>query len=166
MEPKKYLYRLAQAVSKRSGISIATCQVVLPALFDEMRYMLCEGQYRCVTVESFGTLTVKERPSRHYRRRFPDGTSEIIELPPKLIVKFLPTRNLRHEVETSHFDPTRQSFVIHPDDHGIRTRRAVKSKAKKRDTFFGIDGFVKRDSPVPEHPKRIRIIRGKDDTSE
>ena len=166
MEPKKYLHKLAQAVSRRSGISINTCLVVLPALFDEMRYMLCEGDYRCVTVESFGTLTVKERPRRHYRRLFPDGTSQLIELPPKLIVKFLPTANLRREVEQSRFDPTRQSFVIHPDDHGIRTRKAVKSKAKKHDMFFAIDGVVKRDEPVPDHPKRIRIIRGKDSSDE
>lgn len=166
MEPKKYLHKLAQAVSKRSGISINTCLVVLPALFDEMRYMLCEGDYRCVTVESFGTLTVKERPRRHYRRLFPDGTSQLIELPPKLIVKFLPTANLRREVEHSRFDPTRQSFVIHPDDHGIRTRKAVRSKAKRSDVFFAIDGVVKRDGPVPDNPHSIHIIRGNGDIDE
>lgn len=152
MEPKKYLYKLAQSVSKRSGISIATCQVVLPALFDELRYTLCEGKYRCVAIESFGTLIVKELPRRHYTRRNPDGTTYQVELPAKFVVKFLPTRNLRHEVESSRYDPSRQSFTIHPEDHGIRTRKAIGSKAKKRKAFFAMDGYVQRDEHVEPPP--------------
>ena len=74
--------------------------------------------------------------------------------------------NLRREVESSRFDPTRQSFIIHPDDHGIRTRKAVKSKAKKHDMFFAIDGVVKRDGPVPDTPHSIHIIRRNGDTDE
>ena len=86
MEPKKYLYQLALAVSKRSGISINTCQVVLPALFDELRYMLCEGRYRVVTIESFGILAVRELPQRHYTRRYSNGITQVVDLPPKLVV--------------------------------------------------------------------------------
>lgn len=157
MEPKKYLYKLALAVSKRSGISISTCQVVIPALFDEMRYMLCEGQYRCVSVESFGTLTVKELPKRHYNRWFPDGHVEAVDLPNKLTLKFLPSHNMRQEVEQSKFDPSRHAFALHPDDHPLRTRRAVGSKAKKPNGFRGIDGFVKKDERL-EHPQSIRIL--------
>lgn len=145
MQPKKYLYKLALAVSKRSGISVATCQVVIPALFDEMRYMLCEGQYRCVTVESFGTLTVKELPKRHYNRRFTDGHVETVELPSKLTLKFLPSSHMRQEVERSKYDPSRHAFTLHPDDHPLRTRRAVGSKAKKANGFRGIEGGVKKD---------------------
>lgn len=157
MEPKKYLYKLALAVSKRSGISVATCQVVIPALFDEMRYMLCEGQYRCVTVESFGTLTVKELPKRHYKRRFPDGHVEDVELPHKLVSKFLPSHNMRLEVEQSKYDDSRHAFTLHPEDHPLRTRRAVGSKAKTPNAFRGIEGYVKKDERL-EYPQSIRIL--------
>ncbi len=162
MEPKKYLYKLALAVSKRSGINIATCQVVIPALFDEMRYMLCEGRYRCVTVESFGTLTVKELPKRHYNRRFPDGHVEVVGLPNKLTLKFLPSRNMRQEVEQSKFDPSRQAFALHPDDHPLRTRRAVGGKATNPNVFRGIVGCVKKDERL-EHPQSIRILGERQD---
>lgn len=163
MQPKKYLYKLALAVSKRSGISINTCQVVLPALFDEIRYRLAEGDFRCITVESFGTLTVKELPKRHYNRRFSDGHVERVDLPNKYVVKFLPSHNMRMEVEASKFDPTRHSFVLHPDDHPLRTRRILGKKPKQRNAFMGIEGQVENKERL-EHPQQIRILGKKDDS--
>lgn len=161
MFPKKYLHELASAVSKRSGVSVATCEVVLPALFDEMRYMLCEGRYRCVTVESFGTLAVRERPPRHYKRVLPDGTTQNVHLDSHLVVKFSPTRNLRREVEASRFDPTRQSFVVHPDDHPLRTRKMIDYRPKKKKAIPMV-GFVEKDKPNVCLPNQPIILRGKE----
>lgn len=140
MEPSKYLYKLARAVSKRSGICVVTCQVVIPALFDEMRYMLCEGQPRCVSVESFGSLVVKKTPSSRFNRRTPDGHVETVEIPSKLTVKYLPSRHMRLEVEQSKYDSTRHAFALHSDDHPLRTRRAVGSKTRKSTESNGIEG--------------------------
>lgn len=165
MQPKKYLYKMAQAVSKRSGISINTLLVALPAIFDEMRYTLCEGKYRCITIESFGVLSVKERPQRHYTRRFPDGHTENIDLPPKLVIKFSPSRNMRLEVEASKYDPTRQSFVLHPDDHPLRTRLKIEPKPKKK--AFNIDDMALRGTVVKDGKgttptdNSINIVMGK-----
>lgn len=170
MEPKRYLHALAQAVSKRSGIAIATLEVAIPALFDEIRQTLAEGRYRCVSVESFGTFTVKMVPSRHYTRRFPDGHTEVIELPEKLRVQFLPSRNLRNEVEASHFDPTRESFVCHPDDRPLKFRKSIPDpyKKRKRKPFskdnMQMRGLVEKDAPsVPDiHKSRHpTILQGK-----
>lgn len=162
MEPKKYLYQLAQAVSKRSGISINTCQVVLPALFDELRYMLCEGRYRVVTIESFGTLAVRELPQRHYTRRYSNGITQVVDLPPKLVVKFTPTRNLRNEVQASRFDPTRQSFSVHPDDHPIRTRKRIDSKPRKKKVQMNMEGNVVNDVQRSNSNRESTILRGRE----
>ena len=162
MEPKKYLYQLALAVSKRSGISINTCQVVLPALFDELRYMLCEGRYRVVTIESFGTLAVRELPQRHYTRRYSNGITQVVDLPPKLVVKFAPTRNLRNEVQASRFDSTRQSFVVHPDDHPIRTRKCIEAKPRKKRVQMNIEGNVVNDVQRPNSNFEPTILRGRE----
>ena len=151
MEPKKYLYQLAQAVSKRSGISINTCQVVLPALFDELRYMLCEGRYRVFTIESFGTLAVRELPQRHYTRRYANGITQVVDLPPKLVVKFTPTRNL-----------TRQSFVVHPDDHPIRTRKRIEAKPRKKRVQMNMEGNVVNDVQRPNSNFEPTILRGRE----
>ena len=160
MQPKKYLYKLAQAVSKRCGISLATCQVVLPALFDEMRQTLCEGKYRCVTVESFGSFVVRQRPARHYKRIEKDGTTRLVELPSGLIVKFLPANNLKREVAESRFDPTHEAFSLFPGEHGIRVRKAIESKSKKRQKLFiGLDGMVEIDNPE-DSKFRSRVVMG------
>lgn len=162
MQPKKYLHKMAQAVSQRSGISIATLEVALPAIFDEIRQTLCEGKWRAVSIESFGSLTVKRVPQRHYTRRFKDGHTEVVELPEKLTVKFLPSRNLRREVDASKFDPTRQSFVVHPDDHPLKIRKSIEPRKKKP---FNIDNMGLRGNVVKEQPKgtqgcKIEILRG------
>ena len=160
MSPKTYLHKLAQAVSRRSGISVNTCLVLLPALFDEIRQTLCEGHYRCVTVENFGSFVVRQRPARHYRRLKKDGTSHLVELPPRLIVKFLPTRNLKQEVENSKFDPTRESFTVSPGERGIHVRKAIESKSKKRQKLFiGLDGMVEIDNPE-DSKFRSRVVMG------
>lgn len=162
MQPKKYLYKLSQAVSKRCGISIATCQVVLPALFDEMRFALCEGDYRCVAVESFGSFIVKQLPKRHYNRRQPDGSVHLIDLPPRLQVTFKPTRNLRREVEASRYDPTRESFVCHPDDHPIRARKSIMVKTKKL-VNINMVGSVQHDTKAPKnYDHKVKILRGRE----
>lgn len=164
MEPKRYLNKLAQAVSKRSGISANTCMVVLPAIFDEIRQTLCEGKYRCVTIESFGTFIVRQIPQRHYTRRMPDGTTRLVDLPPKLKVAFSPTRNMRCEVEESTFNPTRQSFHLHPDDRGIRIRKSIPDPTKRKKPIVGdsMEGTVVRERHTdPADRYKIKILRGK-----
>lgn len=158
MQPKKYLHQLALAVSRRSGISVATCMVVLPALFDEMRQTLAEGRWRAVSVESFGSLIVRQKPLRHYTRRFPDGHTEVVELQPVLRVSFMPSRNLRREVETSTFDPTRKSFEVHPDDRPLRVRKKIDAPRK---AFTGhIAAPVKKDVKS-DHPDNSVKLLGK-----
>ena len=66
-------------------------------------------------------------------------------MPPKLVVKFTPTRNLRNEVQASHFDPTRVSFVVHPDDHPIRTRKRIDPKPRKKRVQMNMEGNVVND---------------------
>ncbi len=122
MNPKQYLDKFAAAVVKRSGISRATVEAVLPHVFDEIRYQLCEGQYPCVPIESFGTFAIIDVPERqrHYTYK---GVDEIRTLPPKKQLKFAPTRNLKRELNDRKFDPTRHSFSRHPDDPPIRKRK-------------------------------------------
>ena len=165
MNPKTYLHKLAQAVSRRSGISINTCLVLLPAIFDEMRQTLCEGRYRCVTVESFGSFVVRQRPARHYKRIEKDGTTHMVELPPRLIVKFLPANNLKREVAESRFDPTHEAFALFPGEHGIRVRKAIESKGKKKKVFIAMDGLVELDNPKDSN-LRSRVVMGKQESDE
>ena len=70
MCPKSHrLRKLASAVSKRSGISLQTLEVAIPAIFDEIRHQLAEGdQY--VIIESFGTFDVEAGHFDTDRRSF------------------------------------------------------------------------------------------------
>jgi nucleoid DNA-binding protein len=125
MIPKSYLTKLASAVSKRSGICQATVEQVLPALFDEIRYQLCEGPWPCVPIESFGTFAITEKPERQYKVR---GKDEWKTLPPKKFIKFSPTRNFSREMVAGQFDESRRSFSRHPQDPPIRTRAHMQCR--------------------------------------
>ena len=122
MQPKEYLKRLAANIVKRSGIARPTVEAVLPHVFDEIRFQLCEGGYPCVPIEGFGTFAVVNIPerTRHYTY---NGADEIRKLPPKKQLKFAPTKNLKREIENGKFDQTRKSFTHHPDDPKIRKRQ-------------------------------------------
>ena len=120
MFPKQYLTKFAAAVVKRSGIAKPTVEAVLPAIFDQIRYELTEGNL-CVPVEGFGTFAVIDKPERKRRYTY-KGKNEIHTLPAKKVIKFTPTKNLKREVDAQHFDPTRRAFWHHPEDPKIRKR--------------------------------------------
>ena len=127
MIPKKYLQKIAADVSRRCGICRATVEVVLPAFLDEVRYQLTEGQWPCVPIESFGTFATIEKPEREYKKR---GVDEWKTLPPKKQIKFSPTRNMRREIESGHYDDTRHAFSRHPDDPPIKKRFQMRYQKK------------------------------------
>lgn len=122
MYPKECLQKFAARVVKRSGICQATVEVVLPAVFDEIRAILTEGTYPCVPIDGFGTFAVIEKPERTHLYTY-KGKNEVRILPPKKVLKFAPTKNLQREIIEGRFDPTRSSFSRHPDDPVIRKRR-------------------------------------------
>lgn len=143
MQPKEYLTRLSAAVVKRSGICQATVEQVLPALFDEIRYQLCEGRYKCVPIESFGTFGVVDIPERQHHYTY-KGADEMRTLPPTKRLKFYPTRNLRLEMLAMQFDPTRRSFRRHPDDPPIRKRTKMVYQPNKHGVFKGATQLIKK----------------------
>lgn len=115
--------RLVAAVVRESGVCRPTVEQVLPALFDVIRRELTEGEKQCVQIESFGTLVVKELRARSYHYRRPEkDIDHWVEKPARRILKFMPTRNMRREVEQGRFDPTRRSFFHHHDDPHMRGR--------------------------------------------
>ena len=138
------LTKMARLISKRSGICLPTVEVVLQAAFDEWRWQLTEGP-GMVLVESFGSIAVKEIPSRSYHYCRPEkGIDGIVQLPGKRVLKFKPTRNLSREVEQQQFDPSRKSFFRHPDDPKPRSRPG--RNIKKRTQVYKI-GKTKFEKP-------------------
>lgn len=135
MFPREFLQRFSAAVTKRCGICQATVEQVLPAVFDEIRYMLIEGNYPCVPIESFGTFGVVDIPEREYHYTY--KCDKIVHLPAKKKLKFYMTRNMRQELERGQFDPTRKSFEHHPDDPRIRKRKQMKYRDRKTNSYKG-----------------------------
>ena len=135
MQPREYLQRFAAAVTKRSGICQATVEQVLPAVFDEIRYQLCECKNPCVPIESFGTFTVIDVPERQHRYHY-KGINEMRTLPATKRLKFRATKNLRREVlEDQRFDETRRSFKHHPSDPPIKKRNKLLYQPNKHGVF-------------------------------
>lgn len=130
MLPSLYLKRIAANVVKRSGISLPTVMQVLPAVFDEIRYQLCEGSYPCVPIESFGTFAVINRPEHEYLYNY-QGRGEVHTIPARRQLKFKPTASMKREIEAGRFDPTRKSFSRHPDDKPIKKRNDMRYKKGK-----------------------------------
>lgn len=121
--------RMVAATVKQSGICRATVEQVLPAFLDVVRRELAEGARRSVVIESFGTLAVKEVPARQYHYvRKSHGIDTWVDRPPKRVLKFAPTRNVKREIEQGRFDPTRKSFIHHPDDPRIRSPRDLTKR--------------------------------------
>lgn len=144
MQPHKYFQKFAAAVVKRSGISRATVEAVLPHVFDEMRYQLTEGSL-CVPVEGFGTLYVKDVPEHEYLYNR-DGANRVCIVPAKKQIKFAPTRNLTDEVNSGQFDQSRRSFVRMPGDPMLRKRHDMRYKPAKR--YNRAEGAGSR--PIPK----------------
>lgn len=140
MRPHEYKSHFISAVVKRSGICRATVEQVLPAVFDEIRHQLTEGCL-CVPIESFGTFAVVDIPERQYHYTY-GGRDELRTVPPCKRLKFAPTRNLRREVDAGTFDPSRRSFVRHPDDPIIRKRKELKYQKNQK-------GFWREAPPKP-----------------
>lgn len=122
MLPKQYLQKFAAAVVRRSGICQATVEAVLPAVFDEIRYQLCETREPCVPIDSFGTFAVVDIPERERRYTYKD-VDEIRHYPPEKRLKFRPAKNMKRELQQGRFDPSRRSFTRHPQDPIIRKRQ-------------------------------------------
>lgn len=146
MLPDTTLNRFASAVSKRCGICSATVKQVLPAVFDEIRYQVCEGKRNCVQIDSFGTFLLIDIPEREYHYTY--KCDKIVHLPATKKFKFVPAKNVKEEGEQAKFDPTRTAFRRRPSDPplGKRSRMmfykdkypikyygAPKSKKKKTD---------------------------------
>jgi len=125
MQPQKYLKKLAANIVQRSGLSRPTVEALLPHVFDEIRHQLCEGNYKCVPIESFGTFAVIERPEHKYLYHRGDVKVEHT-VPAKRVIRFAPTRNMQREVEAQQMDPSRKSFSRHPDDRAIRKRKNMR----------------------------------------
>lgn len=121
VRPKDYKQHFISQVVKRSGIARATVEQVLPAVFDELRYQLSEGA-RCVPIESFGTFAVVDIPERTYHYTY-GGRDEDRTIAPTQRLKFAPTKNMREEILTHTFNPSRRSFTHNPKDPPIRTRK-------------------------------------------
>ena len=121
MLPKHYLKKFAAAVSERTGISRATLEVAIPAVFDEIRYQLCEGKYPHCPIDSFGTFAVVDIPERERLYTY-KGANEMRTYPPVKRLKFAPTQHMKKEIEQGKFDPSRTAFTHHPEDGLLRRR--------------------------------------------
>lgn len=124
MQPKQYLQKFAADIVKRSGIARPTVEALLPHVFDEIRYILTEGN-QCVPIEGFGTFAVIDKPERRRRYTY-KGKNEVHVLPAKKVLKFAPTKNMKREIDAGKFDPTRKSFWHHPQDPKIRKRADMR----------------------------------------
>ena len=136
MLPKTYLQKLAAAIVKRSGIARPTVEALLPHVFDEIRYILTEGN-QCVPIESFGTFAVIDVPERERRYKYKD-IDEIRTLAPTQRLKFAPTKNMRREILEQRFDPSRRSFTKHPSDPPIRKRKSLVYQPRRGEIHTGI----------------------------
>ena len=136
------------AVVRRSGICRATVEQVLPAMIDEIRYQLSEGNL-FVGIESFGSFAVKEYPLRQHLYTY-KGKTEMRTLQPKRVVKFAPTRNLRQEVERGQFDPERRGFTHDPRDPRIRYRSAMKYHPGNKQMNRGVTKVLEQPTDLFE----------------
>ena len=142
MRPKQFLSRFAAGVVKRSGICQATVEAVLPAVFDEIRYQLIEGQYPCIPIDSFGTFAVVDIPEREYTSTY-KGEKRLVHLEPVRRLKFRPSYNMKRELEQGRYDPTRRSFSRHPDDPIIRKRKDMKYQPNRGGVHKGVTTTVR-----------------------
>lgn len=131
-------------VVRRSGICRATCEQVVPAVIDEIRYQLTEGKL-FVAIESFGTFAIKEYPLRQHLYTY-KGKTELRTLQPKKVIKFAPTRNFRQEVQAGQYDPERRAFVHNPKDPRIRFRSSVKYHPNSGEMHRGVTKFLKPEN--------------------
>ncbi len=132
MRVHEYRNYFIAAVVKRSGICRATIEQVLPAVFDEIRFQLTEG-CGCVPIDSFGTFATVDLPERQRHYTY-GGRDEVRSYPPKLKLKFAPTRSMRREIEARRFDTTRKAFLHDSRDPKIRTKKNLAYN--KRNTVY------------------------------
>lgn len=123
---------MAVAVQKRCGVHHATVEQVLVAFIDEVRYRVVEDRWHCVPIESFGTFALKELPERQHMYGY-HGERKMHTLPPKNLMKFCPTKNMRLDVEAGKIDWSRRSWQRHPQDPMIRRRCDMRYRADRRD---------------------------------
>lgn len=121
MLPSLYFKKFVADVVKRSGIARPTVEALLPHVFDEIRFRLCEGKTPSIQIESFGTIAVTDKPEHEYLYNY-KGANQVKTVPAKKVIKFAPARNLKREIAAGKFDPTRRSFVHNPADPPLRKR--------------------------------------------
>ncbi len=136
MLPQQNLKKFAKAVTKRSGICLATVEALLPAVFDEIRYQLCEAKYPCVPIDSFGTFAVIDVPERERLYTY-KGANEVRHYPAEKRLKFCPAKNVKREINAGEFDPTRRSFTHHPKDPILRRRQRMKYQGNRGPLHIG-----------------------------
>lgn len=146
MPPKIYFRRIVNAVIAESGICRATVEQLVPAVFDVIRRELIEGHYHCVPIESFGTFAIVDIPERKYEYNY-KGTREVRTLPPTKRMKFAPTRSMLREVKAGKFDPTRKSFICHPDDPPARWRTQLAYQPNRSGMHKG-KTIVEKGTPM------------------
>lgn len=129
MQPNKYFQKFAAAIVKRSGIARPTVEAVLPHVFDEIRYILTEGN-GCVPIEGFGTFAVKDVPEHEFLYHRGEKR-EIKTVKAKKVIKFAPTRNMINEVNAGQYDPSRHSFTRRPGDPLLRKRSDLRYRKVK-----------------------------------
>ena len=127
MLPQQNLKKFAAAVVRRSGICMPTVEQVLPAVFDEIRFQLCEAKRPCVPIDSFGTFYIENVPERQRRYTYKDK-DEVRTYPPERRLKFRPAKNMKRELQQGQFDPTRRSFTRHPKDPILRRRQRMSNQ--------------------------------------
>lgn len=142
MLPNVYLQRLVAAVVRESGICRATCEQVIPVVFDVIRRELVEGQWQCVPIESFGTFAVVDIPEREYHATY--KVNKVVHLPARKKLKFAPTRNMTREIEAGVFDPTRKSFKHNPHDPILRKKSQMQYQPNKHGVFKGATRPVRK----------------------
>ncbi len=85
--------QLVERVAQRTSFSLKKTEEVLNALLSSISEALAEGE--TLRLAGFGTFKVVERKGRRVRN---PKTGEIVEVPPRRCVKFVPGKRLRELV--------------------------------------------------------------------
>ena len=133
----KFYQKFAADIVRRSGISRPTVEALLPHVFDEIRYILTEGNGD-IAIEGFGTFYVKDVPEHEYLYNR-NNANRICTVPAKKQIKFAPARNLTDEMNAGKFDTNRHSFTRMPGDPLLRHRSDMRyKKVKNYDRSTGL----------------------------
>ena len=85
---------LVTRIAHETGLSQTEAKNVIEHLFDNIVSDLAAG--RTVTFRNFGTFVIKQRKPRLGRN--PKAPHIVVEIPPRTVVKFKPSRNLQDRI--------------------------------------------------------------------